>query len=69
MTSGNPVLYVYRCPSCGHRGWLHLDDDSHDGGAHTCDVCKAPAVLEWDGGVQLSSGNEATIPGRDKPCK
>jgi hypothetical protein len=58
MATGNQVLYVYRCSSCGHRGWLHLDDDSHDGGAHDCDLCRAPVVLEWDGGVRLPVGKE-----------
>ena len=69
MTTGGQVLYVYRCLSCGHRGWIHLDDDSHDGGAHDCDVCKTPSVLEWDGGVRLSSGNEGTVPGQNKPSE
>lgn len=69
MTTAGPVLYVYRCAACGHRGWLHLNDDSHDGGVHDCDVCKAPTVLEWDGGVRLSTGNEGIVPGQTKPSE
>lgn len=48
-----PVLYVYRCDACGHKGEAHLPGDEHDGEASTCSSCGAPVVLEWDGGVTL----------------
>ncbi|MBR8186572.1 hypothetical protein C6Q14_27110 [Burkholderia ambifaria] len=48
------VLYVYRCPACGHRGEVHHPDDSHDGAAATCAQCYGPVTLEWDGGVTLA---------------
>ena len=51
MTS--TVLYVYRCQACGHRGDIHLADDSHDGEGDACAFCHANVVLEWDGGVEL----------------
>ncbi|AVA37998.1 putative nucleic acid-binding Zn ribbon protein [Cupriavidus metallidurans] len=45
------VLYVYRCPTCGHRGEVHFADDSHDAASHTCASCGGQVSLEWDGGV------------------
>ncbi|RQR65648.1 zinc ribbon domain-containing protein [Burkholderia sp. Bp9125] len=65
MTPHELVLYVYRCPTCGHAGEVHLDDDSHEGEHAHCDSCGAPVALEWDGGVQLSCGNAAKRRGRD----
>lgn len=49
------VLYVYRCPACGHRGQIHHPDDSYDGAAATCAQCYGPVALEWDGGVTLEA--------------
>ncbi len=48
-----PVLYVYRCSACRHRGEVRLADDSHDGEEATCAACGGPVTLEWDGGVTL----------------
>ncbi|MFB0964125.1 MAG: hypothetical protein QMC36_00160 [Patescibacteria group bacterium] len=48
-----PVLYVYECVSCGHRGEERLPGDSHDGRPSACLACGASVVLEWDGGVTL----------------
>ncbi|RQU83912.1 zinc ribbon domain-containing protein [Burkholderia cenocepacia] len=53
MTDDSGVLYVYRCPECGHRGEQHHADDSHDGAASTCSACGAAVTLEWDGGVDF----------------
>ena len=50
-----PVLYVYRCPACRHRGEVWLPDDTHDGEAATCSACGGPVTLEWDGGVTLEA--------------
>lgn len=33
MTRARKVLYVYKCPECGHRGEQRLEGDSHDGEA------------------------------------
>jgi predicted nucleic acid-binding Zn ribbon protein len=65
MTPHELVLYVYRCPACGHAGEVHLDDDSHEGERVHCDSCGAPVALEWDGGVKLGYGNTAKRRGRD----
>lgn len=48
-----PVLYVYKCPACGHRGETHRLGDGHDGEAAKCTVCGGTVILEWDGGVVL----------------
>ncbi|HBX74438.1 MAG: hypothetical protein CME44_03535 [Haliea sp.] len=48
------VLYVYRCPACGHRGEVHHEDDTHEGDAGVCSDCGALVTLEWDGGVQVA---------------
>lgn len=47
------VLYVYRCPGCGHRGETRRPDDTHDGEGMACPQCGAIVALEWDGGVTL----------------
>lgn len=57
MELGSNVLYVYRCAACGHRGWVRLADDSHDGESARCDVCGGPVPLEWDGGVTFTGQN------------
>ncbi|MDN7533950.1 helix-turn-helix domain-containing protein [Burkholderia orbicola] len=49
------VLYVYRCPACGHNGEVRHPDDGHDGETTTCAKCHAPVTLEWDGGVTLDT--------------
>jgi hypothetical protein len=51
MEPGSKVLYVYRCAACGHHGKIHFEDDSHDGEAGTCSICRVPVIFEWDGGV------------------
>ncbi|MDR2985802.1 MAG: hypothetical protein LBV34_13280 [Nocardiopsaceae bacterium] len=61
MENAGPVLYVYRCPTCGASGEVHLPDDTHDGAAARCASCGGPVVLEWDGGVAL----HVTPPARD----
>ena len=48
-----PVLYVYKCAMCGHRGEMRLAGDGHDGEQRRCGVCSADVYLEWDGGVVL----------------
>lgn len=48
-----PVLYVYECSECGHRGEERLPGDSHDGRPSACSACGAAVKLEWDGGVTL----------------
>lgn len=48
-----PVLYVYACAECGHRGEERLPGDSHDGRPSACSACGASVILEWDGGVTL----------------
>ncbi|MDR6496282.1 putative RNA-binding Zn-ribbon protein involved in translation (DUF1610 family) [Paraburkholderia terricola] len=55
MVRSSKVLYVYKCPDCGHRGDQHLEGDSHDGEASTCASCGAAVTLEWDGGVVLET--------------
>ncbi|WP_175914684.1 helix-turn-helix domain-containing protein [Burkholderia metallica] len=57
------VLYVYRCPACGHRGQVHHPDDSYDGAAATCANCYGPVALEWDGGVTFEVGRHGLPPG------
>lgn len=52
---------TYRCTSCGHRGQVHLDDDSHQGEARKCESCGDEVTREWDGGVQLVFGNARGI--------
>lgn len=61
MGPNENVLYVYRCPSCDHRGQVHLDDDSHEGETRKCESCGDVVTLEWDGGVQLVFGNERGV--------
>ncbi|WP_080419738.1 helix-turn-helix domain-containing protein [Burkholderia ubonensis] len=56
------VLYVYRCPECGHRGEARRPDDTHDGAAATCAACHGPVTLEWDGGVTFSAIGERVKP-------
>jgi len=51
MKTESQVLYVYRCSACGHRGDVHLPDDTHEGEPASCTACGASVVLEWDGGV------------------
>ncbi|WP_321883848.1 helix-turn-helix domain-containing protein [Burkholderia cepacia] len=55
------VLYVYRCPACGHRGEVRHADDSYDGAAATCAQCYGPVTLEWDGGVTLEATPSGSV--------
>ncbi|MCW3609127.1 helix-turn-helix domain-containing protein [Burkholderia cenocepacia] len=57
------VLYVYRCPTCGHRGEVHHPDDSYHGAAASCAACYGPVKLEWDGGVTFEVGMRSLRPG------
>lgn len=50
---GTPVLYVYKCSECGHRGETHRPGDCHDAEDAACKVCGGLVKLEWDGGVVL----------------
>lgn len=53
------VLYVYKCQECKHVGearlWLVTVTMKE---ASTCAACGADVTLEWDGGVQVTEGEE-----------
>lgn len=58
LAPAEPVLYVYRCGECGHRGQLHRPEVQPEQSAR-CEACGADVVAEWDGGVVLVPSSAA----------